>query len=197
MKNNKISGIVLSAGLSGRMNSFKPLLKLGNGKTFLQSVIENLIQICDEIVVVTGFRSVDITNHIHLIFQSDKLKVVFNEDYQKGMFTSLRSGLENSNADCYLYHFVDQPSLPIEFYYNFIQQIDKEVNWIQPTFETRKGHPILFDKFVKEKILISDSSQNLREISRNESIQKKLWECSTDLIFQDIDTEKEYSELAV
>ncbi|MDZ7765978.1 MAG: nucleotidyltransferase family protein [Melioribacteraceae bacterium] len=53
---NKLTGIILSAGLSGRMKAFKPLLKLPNGKTFIQSIVEKLSGVCDEIIVVTGFK---------------------------------------------------------------------------------------------------------------------------------------------
>lgn len=194
MNANNISGIILSAGLSGRMNHFKPMLKLGNGKTFIQSITEKLSKICDEVVVVTGFRSKEIVEHVSTIHEMDKIKFVLNEEYNQGMFSSLQAGLKNCNSKWYLYHFVDQPSLPIEFYTNFIDQIDDRVNWIQPIFKDRKGHPILFDKSVKEKILKSDSSQNLRKISRDRSIQKKFWKCDTELIFEDIDTENDYKK---
>ncbi len=52
----KIHGIVLSAGLSGRMKMFKPLADY-KGKTFLNNIIIKLDKICDEIIIVTGFKS--------------------------------------------------------------------------------------------------------------------------------------------
>ncbi|MDZ7765977.1 MAG: NTP transferase domain-containing protein [Melioribacteraceae bacterium] len=81
------------------------------------------------------------------------IKFVFNENYKSGMFTSLQAGLTNTNTNWYLYHFVDQPSLPLNFYSDFANQIDDQSNWIQPTYQNRKGHPILFDNYVKEMIL--------------------------------------------
>lgn len=189
---NNLTGIVLSAGLSGRMNAFKPLLKLGNKKTFIQTIVEKLSSVCNEIIVVTGSKGSEIEDNIKSIEQRGKIKFVFNEDYKSGMFTSLKAGLIETNSNWFLYHFVDQPSLPLNFYSQLVQQIDKSFNWIQPTHNNRKGHPILFDDYVKEKILTNGNNKTLRDVARDKSIKKKYWECDTELIFQDIDTQEDY-----
>lgn len=192
MMHHSITGIILTAGLSGRMNSFKPLLKLNDGKTFIQNIAGKLIQVCDEVIIVTGFKSNEIEENLNSIKQKEKLRFVFNENYQSGMFTSLQAGLREAYSKWFLYHFVDQPSLPSELYRNLIEQIDSSVNWIQPTFNNRKGHPILFNEVVKKLILGSDSSNNLRAVGNNTLIKKKFFECDTELIFQDIDTLDDY-----
>lgn len=195
IKKLHITGIVLTAGLSGRMNSFKPLLKLNNGKTFIQNIVTKLAFVCDEIIVVTGFKSEKIEENLNAIEQNEKLIFVLNENYKSGMFTSLQAGLTNTKAKWYLYHFVDQPSLSLKFYFDFIKQIDNQFNWIQPTYNNRKGHPILFDNQVRELILQSSKNQTLREVTHDKSINKKFWECKTELIFQDIDTQTDFKNL--
>ncbi len=195
IKKLHITGIVLTAGLSGRMNSFKPLLKLNNGKTFIQNIVTKLAFVCDEIIVVTGFKSEKIEENLNAIEQNEKLIFVLNENYKSGMFTSLQAGLTNTKSKWYLYHFVDQPSLSLKFYFDFIKQIDIQFNWIQPTYNNRKGHPILFDNQVRELILQSSKNQTLREVTHDKSINKKFWECKTELIFQDIDTETDFINL--
>ncbi len=189
---NNVTGIVLSAGLSGRMNAFKPLLKRPDGKTFIQSIVEKLSCVCDEIVVVTGFKRNKIEENLKSIKQKKKIIFVFNEDYKSGMFSSLQTGLTESHTKWYLYHFVDQPSLPNEFYIEFVNQIEDNFNWIQPVMKQRKGHPILFDDSVKSKIIESSYTNNLREISKDLAIKKKFWEYKNELIFQDIDTPEDY-----
>ncbi|MCZ7603318.1 MAG: NTP transferase domain-containing protein [Melioribacteraceae bacterium] len=189
---HSITGIILTAGLSGRMNSFKPLLKLNDGKTFIQNIAGKLIQVCDEVIIVTGFKSNEIEENLNSIKQKEKLRFVFNENYQLGMFTSLQAGLREANSKWFLYHFVDQPSLPLSFYSDFIKQIDNQFNWIQPINNNRKGHPILFDDFVKNKILEISIDKTLRDVTQDNSIKKKFWECDTDLIFQDLDSPKDY-----
>jgi len=194
MKNN-LTGIIISAGLSGRMNEFKPLLKLNNGKTFIQNIVYKLSFICNKVIVVTGFNSEIITEHLKSDCESSNIIFTFNKDFKTGMFTSLQTALRASDSQWYLYHFVDQPTLPNIFYNDFINQIDNSINWVQPVFKNRKGHPILFDKVIKKKILESNINNNLREISKDKSINKKFWECDTELIFQDIDTDDDYKLL--
>ncbi|HET53744.1 MAG TPA: hypothetical protein ENN33_00840 [Ignavibacteria bacterium] len=194
-KNSHLTGIILSAGLSGRMNAFKPLLKLDNGKTFIQTIVEKLSNVCDEIVVVTGLNKNEIEESLTSAEQIKKVKFVFNENYKSGMFTSLQAGLKGANSSWYLYHFVDQPSLPLSFYSDFIQQIDDQFNWIQPTHNSKKGHPILFDNYVKKLILKSSKNKTLRDVAYDKSINKKFWECDTEIIFQDIDTQNDFINL--
>ena len=52
----KITGLVISAGLSGRMGKFKPLIEFDN-KTFLEHIILKLDKICSRIIIVTGYRN--------------------------------------------------------------------------------------------------------------------------------------------
>lgn len=189
---SSITGIILSAGLSGRMNAFKPLLTLNDGMTFIQSIVEKLASVCDEIIVVTGFKRNEIEENLKLLDGKEKVRFVFNKDYKSGMFTSLQAGLKKANSKWYLYHFVDQPGLPLNFYSDFIKQIDNQFNWIQPTHNKKKGHPILFDNHVKELVLQSSEDKTLRDVVKDKSIKKKFWGCNTELIFQDIDSPEDY-----
>ena len=51
----KITGLILSAGLSGRMNSFKPIIELHN-KPLIVLITEKLLNVCNNVVVVTGYK---------------------------------------------------------------------------------------------------------------------------------------------
>ncbi len=192
MNNTKISGIILAAGLSGRMNSFKPLLKTKDGNTFIQTIIKKLSTVCEEIIVVCGHKNDEVITNISNMPEYSKCRVVINDDYKKGMFSSLKCGVEHVNEEWILYHFVDQPGLPTEFYSEMKLLINEKYNWIQPKKANRKGHPILFDGVVKNAIRIGDENSNLRIINKDSKISKLYFESSSDLIFQDIDTENDY-----
>ena len=202
MSKSKIYAIILSAGLSGRMKMFKPLANY-KGKTFLNNIIIKLDKICDEIIIVTGFNSDELKTETIKSLQDEnqsnvisKLKFTFNDSFHKGMFTSLQKGIsEAKNCDWILYHFVDQPGLPDNFYPDFIKQTDSNYNWIQPVNRDQKGHPILLGKELFDLIAKSSPDSNLREISKSLKVKKKYWECSYKEIFQDIDTEEDYSGL--
>jgi molybdenum cofactor cytidylyltransferase len=184
------------------MKMFKPLV-IYKGKTFLYNIIIKLDKICDEIIIVTGFNSDELKTETIKSLEEEKqanvipkLKFTFNESFQKGMFTSLQKGIsEAKNCDWVLYHFVDQPGLPENFYPDFIKQIDSDYNWIQPVNKRQKGHPILLGKELFDLIANSSPESNLREISKSPKVKKKYWECNRKEIFQDIDTEEDYSGL--
>jgi molybdenum cofactor cytidylyltransferase len=199
LSKSKIYGIILSAGLSGRMKMFKPLANY-KGKTFLYNIIIKLDKICDEIIIVIGFNSDELKTETIKSLNNDnqsevlkKIKFVLNDSFQKGMFTSLQKGIsEAKNCDWILYHFVDQPGLPENFYLDFIKQADSDYNWLQPVNKEQKGHPILLGKELFDLIADSSPDSNLREISKSFKVKKKYWECNYTEIFQDIDTEEDY-----
>ncbi len=197
MENYKIFGLILAAGLSGRMHSFKPLLDY-KGKSFIVNIVEKLYPVTEKIIVVTGYNSFLLEKHLRenlseKIFKN--VKTVFNEKYESGMFGSLQKGIAYCRkANWVLYHFTDQPSLPKKFYSDFVKQIDGNTDWIQPVGGNRKGHPILLGEKVIGKILNATVDSDLRTISKD-GINKKLWDCNYIEIFNDIDTTEDYENL--
>ena len=202
MNKPKINGLIVAAGLSGRMKLFKPLANY-KGQSFLISIISKLDKVCDQIFIVTGFKSDELKSSVikeltitHQIELLEKIKFVHNESFQKGMFTSLQKGIsEAKNCEWILYHFVDQPGLPKGFYTNFINQIDSKFNWTQPSHKNKNGHPILIKNNLFDLIINASEDSNLKEISKSPEVKKKFWDCNYEEIFQDIDTEQDYSNL--
>jgi molybdenum cofactor cytidylyltransferase len=195
MTRNNVYGLIISAGLSGRIGKFKPLLNYRE-KSFLQNIIIKLSEVCEKIIVVTGYKADELKENIEQLKEKISYEVVFNPDYEIGMFTSLQAGIRKAQeADWILYHFVDQPGLPQTFYSDFINQIDKNYNWIQPSINGEKGHPLLIHNKLFKSIIDASKDSNLRAISRSPIVMKKFWECSYREIFQDIDTEEDYLNL--
>lgn len=190
----KITGIIISAGLSSRMGKFKPLLEY-EGKSFLVNIIDKLLPICENVIIVTGYNYKVIKKRISEKYE-DRVRSIYNNDYEKGMFTSLQRGIkEIKTADWIIYHQIDQPNLPSGFYTNFVGEIDSNYDWIQPTYNERKGHPILFNYKVMQEILNADAEGNLRLISSQNKFIKKLWSCEYSEIHTDIDTIEEFNKL--
>ncbi len=170
------------------MGKFKPLIN-HNGKSFIQNIVLKLDSVCEKIIIVTGFNKTEVENNLNQL-KTANVEFVFNPEFEKGMFTSLKTGLKRAaNSDWILYHFVDQPGLSEKFYTNFIQKIDDLHNWIQPSFRKQSGHPILIHKTLFNLILNSYAQTSLREVSKNPVVKKKFWECEFEEILQDIDNE--------
>ncbi|MBK7106355.1 MAG: nucleotidyltransferase family protein [Ignavibacteriae bacterium] len=191
-----MDGIIITAGFSSRMGKFKPLL-IFNDKSFLQNIIEKLDLICEKIIVVTGFNENEILNLISIfnVKLKSKIEIIHNENYEMGMFSSLQSGIRNIHSDWVIYHFVDQPNIPYNFYSEFIKQIDIKYDWIQPMNKGRKGHPIIFGRKVISKILEKNYNSNLKELSFDSEINKYFFECDFPEILTDIDTTKDYKNI--
>lgn len=198
-KSLKITGLIITAGYSSRMKSFKPLLEF-KGESFLTAICKKLMLICSDIIIVTGYNESEINYAVENFFSEnellrDRIRAKQNENYSSGMFASLQCGLSDTEADWAIYHFVDQPSLPENFYIEFINQIDETHSWIQPARANRKGHPILLRNDLFKPIVESSIKMDLRNFSENDSVKKKFWECGFGEIFDDIDTEDDYARL--
>jgi molybdenum cofactor cytidylyltransferase len=195
-----INALLISAGFSGRMGDFKPLLKL-NDKSFISLITEKLLSVCENVVIVTGFRNDEVESEVRKVFQSEenefatRVKCVFNNDYKEGMFTSVKAGLEQlQNSDWVLFHFVDQPGMPAEFYEEFISHVNDKYDWIQPVYELKQGHPVLFNKSVIPRILESPAYYRMKLIREDNAVKKKYWVTNYNSILEDIDTKEDFEK---
>ena len=188
----KPTGLLIAAGLSSRMGKPKPLL-LQDDLPFAIVIAKKMLLVCDKVVIVLGHSAENIKIELQSFINNSNdlkssVKFVTNEQYERGMFASLKCGLsEEINEDWILYHFVDQPGLTEKFYQEFSAQIDNNYDWIQPTFGNKKGHPLLFHSSIFNSILELPDDSSLKEISKKNNVKKKLWDCTHKEILQDID----------
>ncbi len=201
MRKPIINGLLISAGLSARMGQFKPLM-LYKGKSFVVTIIEKLLTVCERVIIVTGFQKEKIESTINSQLATlpagrqvsnsqfiKRIECIYNPFFEKGMFTSLQVGLkELKNSDWIIYHFVDQPFHQDKFYNELIKQIDDKTDWIQPRYNGMDGHPVLFKKNIFEKILTADPFSSLRLIRDDGGTKGKNWDCSYSQILNDFDT---------
>src|SRR5450759_5196415 len=92
----EIWAVILAAGESKRMGSPKMLLPF-NGSTMIECVIANVAKSdVDKIIVVLG------AERKALIQLADKLHIeyCYNENYKKGMLSSVQCGLKNMPSVC-------------------------------------------------------------------------------------------------
>jgi len=198
--NKKLTGLLIAAGLSSRMGKPKALL-LQDGLPFAIVILKKMSLVCDNIIVVLGHSAEKIKRELQVfIINSEELKsrvkFVSNEQYEIGMFSSLKCGLTEVKKSVWLlYHFVDQPGLPKIFYQEFTNQIDNELDWIQPAYKYEKGHPLLLHNSIFNSILELPDDSSLKEISKNNNVKKNLWNCTYKEILQDIDYPSDLKQL--
>ena len=116
-----LSGIILSAGDSSRMQGMvKALLDL-NGKSFIENIIENMkgLSLC-ELVVVAGAHSDKIRERVKVY----GVKVVVNDNWKEGQISSLRVGIKSlsSESEGVIFTLVDHPSVAFSTYQKLVSK---------------------------------------------------------------------------
>jgi molybdenum cofactor cytidylyltransferase len=108
-----VSGIILAAGASTRMGTFKQLLPLGD-----RPVLQHVVDACaasrlDEILVILGHRADELGAAIRC---PTRVRLMVNRDYEAGQSTSLQSGLRAASpaADAAAVVLGDQPTIGSE-----------------------------------------------------------------------------------
>ena len=147
-----ISSILLAAGLSKRMNGENKLTKKIEGKPLIMHSVKNILaSSIDKLIVVLGYQKEIIEK---LIDKNEKIKFVFNKDFESGMASSIKTGLDNlsEKTEAFFICLGDMPMVNHDIYNQLIKsKNNKEI--IVPTHKGQQGNPVLFAKTMKEKIM--------------------------------------------
>lgn len=185
----------MAAGSSSRMNKWKIEIEIQNIPLIFHS-LQRLKSVCDEIVVVGGFnfdKLEEIINKNKFV-ETDNVKVVYNQQYQAGMFSSIKIGAINAKHDNVFIALADMPFVSDETYRLLKTKFetDKQYDFVQPAIllesgRQKKGHPILVNEKVKAAIQNEKTSTTLRDVLIKFSGNSFL--CDDRGIGFDIDTE--------
>lgn len=89
------------------MGAFKPLATY-RGAPLLTHAINNALNVCRRVIVVTGYRGEDVTQ---LVAGRDRVKTVRNEDYRRGMLSSIARGAQAVESELFFVAPGDMPEL--------------------------------------------------------------------------------------
>ncbi len=186
-----ISAIVLAAGLSTRMRAFKQLLPYGD-RTVIEQIVSVLMTCSvDEIVVVVGHRRAEIRSAL----AHYPVKVAFNPRYQEEMLTSIQCGWGETSAEtaAVMHVLGDQPHLQLSVVRQLIA-VDREQrsSIIVPSYNHRRGHPILLDAKYREEILALNETATMRDFMCAHADDIRHVAVETDSILRDMDTPADY-----
>ncbi|WP_316863354.1 DVU_1551 family NTP transferase [uncultured Cohaesibacter sp.] len=153
-----IAAVILSAGLSSRMGAFKPLLPFGDG-TVLSHVVQVARQAGAEPVhVVIGHKAEEIRSHV----ESLGAVAVYNRDYERGMFSSIKAGiasLPQTVPGCLLMP-VDIPLVrPTTLKRVMAKARHADALLVHPVFDGLIGHPPFIARGLFEDLLVGDGQE--------------------------------------
>jgi len=199
-----ISSILLAAGESSRMEGENKLVKEINGIPLIKYAVKNILgSAIDELVIVLGHEKLVIEN---IIEKNKKIKFIYNENYKTGITSSIKKGLNNisKKSEAFFICLGDMPNVNQNIYnkiiktrYNYNKKLmpDKKKEIIIPMVDGKEGNPILFSKFMKQKILnVADGFGVKKVLEENKS--KILYApIKSSGITLDFDTKKDFIPL--
>lgn len=187
----EIWAIILAAGASTRMNRQK-LLLLFNGLTIIETVVENVARsVNSNMMVVLGSHREQIQKQIG----NKQVHFCVNENYLDGMLSSVICGFRAlpGEAKAALVFLADQPQIPSQVTDLVIETwVQSKKGIVIPTFNGRRGHPVLIETRYKTEIERLDPEKGLRTLSEKFKDDVKEVECNIPEILRDIDTPEEY-----
>jgi molybdenum cofactor cytidylyltransferase len=192
-----ITAIVLAAGLSTRMGRPKPLLPWGQ-----HTVIEHILSVLldcpvEEILVITGHEREAVEKRL----AGWPARAVFNPQYAAGeMLSSIQSGLRAAarEASAALIVLGDQPALEQAVVEQVVSAYGQGAgSLIFPSYQRRRGHPLLVGRRHWPDIVALGEGQSLRELFRGIDHGIFHVEVTTSGVLRDMDTPADYArELA-
>lgn len=157
-------GVILAAGMSSRMQTYKPLLKIA-GKEMIQWSVEHMLSGgVEQIVVVTGYNHHLLSDYIKAQWDG-AVQTVFNPQYSNGkMFDSVRTGLSQiKGCEEIFLTLADMPAIAPASYIRLKQELklnDKKI--IIPVVNNKRCHPPLISADMIDQILRYKGPDGLR-----------------------------------
>lgn len=189
-----IQGIILAAGFSSRAGAFKMELPFGQ-KKLLEIAIETMTKSCSGIFVVAGY----LPERIKKITQSyPYVRVVVNEHFQRGMFSSVLEGVRHLESDAFFITPGDYPFITPHVYQSLTNALETSASGTDifiPTYNGRKGHPVLMKKTMVKKILDESVDSMLKTVINRNVFE--LVEVGEEGILMDVDTPEDYEKAKI
>jgi molybdenum cofactor cytidylyltransferase len=185
----KLGALILAAGYSSRMGSFKPCMFLG-GKTLLAHCVERFqIAGIKDIMVVTGHRAPEVEVEVKTL----GLQTVHNPDYAAGMFSSVQAGVKRmARYDGFFLLPVDIPLIHVASVATLLKNFDGK-SVLVPTYKGKQGHPPLIPGNLVETILAHNGQGGLRAVLVCQAVREfAVWDHGTLL---DCDTPETFVAL--
>jgi molybdenum cofactor cytidylyltransferase len=196
-----ISAILLAAGQSKRMNGENKLIKEIDGEPLIKYAVKNILgSAIDELIIVLGHEKKIIENIIH---SNKKIRFIYNENFKSGIASSIKVGLKNisEKTEDFFICLGDMPNVNQNIYNKLIKtkykynkklkpEYKKEI--IVPTFNDFAGNPVLFSKFMKQKIMDLDGdfgAKKIIEMNKKKVLNVPL---DNDGITLDFDTQEDF-----
>lgn len=193
-----VNGIIAAAGLSSRMQAFKPLLELKE-ETMIECSIDSMLNAgVSQVVVVLGYRAGEVEALIYGKYDRSRVLCVYNPLFSEtDMLASVKIGIASLNP-CNAFYLLpgDMSAIHPDTFIALKKAMCRTKAAVAfPTIDGHREHPPLISWSCKELILESHGEGGLREV------WKQLEDRSVEVPVKDIgcvmdaDTKEDYDKL--
>lgn len=172
------------------MGRAKALLSI-HGRTFLENILATIQAAkISEIVIVVGRHRDEILTSL------DLKNAVFNPDYEQGMITSIQTGIRalSGASDGALLFLVDHPTVTVHTIETIVGMCAPG-KIVLPTYQGRRGHPVLFSREILDEILEVPVTAGANVVVRRDPTRVVEVTVEDPGVTLDIDTPEDYSRL--
>ena len=192
-----ISAVVLAAGRSTRMGRAKANLPL-DGDTFLTRIIRTFHDAgVDDVVVVLGHEAETIAPVVAA--SGLGARVVINNYYDRGQFSSLLTGLDAADRPgvaAILMTLVDVPLFAASTVRAVLDRYHStHAPIVRPVDGSRHGHPIVIDRSLFSTLRAASEDEGAKPVVRANATSAGDVLVEDEGAFRDIDTIEEYQRL--
>ncbi len=164
MKYN-ITAIILAAGSSTRFGDKNKLLKPFMDSSIFGHVVKTMTNLpIAEVILVTGYEHEKIAEAI----KHSNVHIIHNSEFQTGIASSIKCGVSaaSQKTEGYMICLGDMPHITMEYIKNLLDTfINSQIpSIIVPTFQYRKGNPVIFSKNFIDDLLKIEGDKGAREV---------------------------------
>jgi len=191
--------ILLAAGISDRMGSSKPLLKIGE-TTFVEHILDQIetVEEIEATVVVLGARAQLIKDAVDF----GPATAIQHRGYKEGMFSSVRAGARAvlrrlPQLEGALVCLVDMPLVEAETYVRVVQAFQPEKDdVVLAAHQGESGHPILLSRALVDRLgdvsLAAPAEDTLAEFIEAHAERRRYVEAHDPNVLVNINTPDAY-----
>jgi molybdenum cofactor cytidylyltransferase len=161
----KLFGLIPVAGLSSRMNDFKPLMKI-NERPIINYSVDMMINAgVQKIVIVLGYRADEVKSAVCAEFGTKMIEFVVNKYYKTtDMLYSIKLAMPHmQERNAFYLTPADMPAISLSTYTETayaMEKYGKEI--VFPKLGEKRGHPALISASFIKNITDYDGEDGLR-----------------------------------
>ena len=185
-----LSGIVLAAGSSSRMEGANKLLLPWKGRCVLQVVVERICEVgLREVVVVTGHQRAEVEEALSRY----PVRLVHNPNFAEGMAASIRVGVEAAVGEKgYLFALGDMPQIASKTILKVAEALKNREAIAVPVRAGRRGHPVAIGSTYRDDLLALTGDRGARPVLAKNAANVVEVAVEDEGIFVDVDTLESY-----